>query len=138
MIGEVIVNKGHVQNNVGGIEVLSLDSSGVYKVLNDSKGVCTQCGNMYMYNMCMTFLFSQGMLVVIHQSPRNVLLEGGMVPLYCVVSGHSLECNYSWSQGSEDVGVNSPVLWVNKRGMYKRSITLGLRNCMSALIEVKG
>lgn len=84
----------------------------------------------------MTYTGNKGKLCILHQSPMNVVLIGS-TPLFCVANGHKLDYQYQWSKdGATEVGTNSPVLWVNKAGVYKCTVRSGLKIALSNIIDV--
>ncbi len=75
---------------------------------------------------------------MLHQSPPKVILSiGNTIPLYCVVSNHSMDTVFNWKRGLRDQLVNTPVLWVNVAGIYSCSITSQGRVCQSAAFTVE-
>ncbi len=60
------------------------------------------------------------------------------IPIYCIASGHNFDLDYRWQLAGQNVGLNSPVLWVSGPGTYFCTVVKGLKTCMSALITVKG
>lgn len=72
------------------------------------------------------------------QSTSPVLLPPNTtIPIYCVVSGHSLYDDYKWDCVDRIVPGNTPVLWVNVPGVYRCRITRGGQVCSSAVIIVE-
>ena len=61
---------------------------------------------------------------VVHQSPPIVYLPKGeqAIPLYCVASNHTVLNCYRWESSGVSLPGSSPVLWVQKAGVYKCSI----------------
>ena len=89
---------------------------------------------MYKNLMC---ICSIDMFRVIHQTTDTVTTEGRCVPLFCVATNHSLSYTYQWESISDGkIGANSPVLWVNKAGSYKCTVSNGSIQCYSELITV--
>lgn len=80
------------------------------------------------------YALNVGTLVILHQSSKTVLGEDN--PIYCVASGHSVKYLYSWKYGGHSIGLNSPVLWPSKPGMYSCRVVDGLKTCSSSVIEV--
>ena len=74
--------------------------------------------------MCVCVCFAVGDFQVVHQSPPDVHLPDWeeAVPLYCVASTHSLAHTYQWENSGEAITGSTPVLWVNKPGVYKCTI----------------
>ena len=54
----------------------------------------------------------------------------GTMPLYC---HHSLSYEYAWDNLSGNVGMHSPVLYVNKPGVYHCSVTDNQKRCVVTL-----
>ena len=75
---------------------------------------------------------------VVHQSEGNYCLPPrGTIPLYCVASHHSLSYVYERDNLCGDVGMHSPVVYVNKPGVYRCSVTDNQkRRCYSKSITV--
>jgi hypothetical protein len=67
---------------------------------------------------------SLGHFQVTHQSPPNVYLpeEEQAVALYCVASNHTVLHSYQWENSGEALSGSTPVLWVNKEGIYKCTV----------------
>ena len=63
--------------------------------------------------------------------------KGGVVPLYCIASHHSLQYTYTWDNLDGEVGMHSPILYVNKPGVYRCTIDDDLGNqCFSRSIVI--
>ena len=62
-----------------------------------------------------------GHFQVAHQSPPIVYLPEGeqAVALYCVASNHTVLHSYQWENSGVALSGSTPVLWVNKEGIYK-------------------
>ena len=73
---------------------------------------------------------------VLHRSNNAVLTEGTCVPLYCIAADHSLMYTYKWECLDEKVGVNSPVVWVDKVGEYRCTVSNGITQCFSEVVHV--
>ena len=79
-----------------------------------------------------------GSFRVVHQSPSRVLLPAnGTIPLYCIVSHHTLEDVYEWRRGLDEEHVNTPVLWVKMPGAYSCRISRNGQVCKSTTIVVE-
>ena len=61
---------------------------------------------------------------MVHQSPPNVYLTEGeeAMSLYCVASTHSVAHSYQWENSGATLSGSTPVLWVNKTGVYKCTV----------------
>lgn len=75
-------------------------------------------------------LFKVGVVVhsgsfrIIHHSPSLVCLEDhGAIPLYCFTSSHSLDYDYQWEDVNGRIPWSTPVLWVDKAGIYHCTVT---------------
>ena len=81
---------------------------------------------------------------MIHQSPPNVHLPEGeqAIPLYCVASTHSVAHSYGWEKSGVALPGSTPVLWVNKTGVYKCTVKESedvlAQECCSGEITVHG
>ena len=61
--------------------------------------------------------------------------SGGVVPLYCIVDGHSLDDIYKWQRGTKDLVENTPVMWIKQPGFYSCSVSRGGVSCKSSTIQ---
>ena len=62
--------------------------------------------------------------VVLYQScSRQRLQHHEVLPIFCIVSGHSLRTDYEWFIDDEGIGVSSPILYVTKEGSYHCKVT---------------
>lgn len=81
---------------------------------------------------------------VIHQSSDTLIsmhMGDSVVPLFCVASKHCSSYQYNWDNLHGNVGQLSPVLYANKVGIYRCTITHGLEGlsaskCYSKSISV--
>lgn len=69
-----------------------------------------------LFHLCFSCLDN---FCVVHQSSACTMAPGETILLYCVSSQHTSSTDYLWSNESGDVGMNSPVLYVNKPGIYR-------------------
>ena len=62
----------------------------------------------------------------------------GSVALHCVASKHCFDYKYEWDNIDGRVGVDSPVLYVNKVGTYRCKVTnmIDSAQCRSASVSV--
>ena len=58
---------------------------------------------------------------VVHQS-KDCVLDGPVVPLFCVASRHSSKYKYHWDNIKGNVGLYGPVLYVMKSGTYRCTV----------------
>lgn len=60
------------------------------------------------------------------------------IPIYAIASAHSLDYICKWDNVSGDLAGNTPVMWVNKAGSYRCTVTHNARNseCFSHVINV--
>ena len=54
---------------------------------------------------------------VVHQS-KDCVLDGPVMPLFCIASHHSSKYRYHWDNIKGNVGLYGPVLYVTKSGTY--------------------
>ena len=83
-----------------------------------------------------------GHFQVVHQSAPDLRLpeEERAVPLYCVASTHTILHKYQWENCGTALSCSSPVLWVNKAGVYKCIVKDAEESmeCCSREISVSG
>ena len=70
----------------------------------------------------MRCLILGGNFVVLHQSLSCTLPRNQVAVIYCIASNHSCLYKYQWRNSEGEVGVNSPVLFVKKPGVYKCTV----------------
>lgn len=58
---------------------------------------------------------------VVHQS-KDCVLDGPVMPLFCVASHHSSKYRYHWDNVKGNVGLYGPVLYVTKSGTYRCTV----------------
>ena len=85
---------------------------------------------------CLIDIIVGGNFVVLHQSQGCTLPSNQVAIVYCIASNHSSSCKYQWRNSDGDVGVNSPVLYVNKPGVYRCTVHCGGQQCFSRSINV--
>jgi tRNA A-37 threonylcarbamoyl transferase component Bud32 len=71
------------------------------------------------------FIATDGQLSICHQSDPVLLMRSNncVFPIFCLASNHTLKASYEWSCEGVRVGVSSPVLYVNKPGVYQCLVT---------------
>lgn len=122
--------------------LLSGDSTGTFEVLDDNKpgNGFTQCVHR-IFVMCfsnITLYVYAGEFRVLHQSPSVVLPTlRDVIPLHCIVSGHSLDDKYAWYRGQVSFKENTPILWVNIPGTHSCTISRNGVACHSKTITVR-
>ena len=76
---------------------------------------------------------------MLHQSESGCVIiprGGGVVPLYCIVGGHSLDDIYKWQRGGQELAGNTPVFWIKEPGLYSCTVTRSGLSCKSLTIQV--
>ena len=88
--------------------------------------------------VCVLLLLATGKLSVTNQTEQAVIPAPGHVPLFCVASNHSLHYKYEWTSLTGVVGMNSPVYYANKPGIYRCTVTADRldQTCLSRSINV--
>ena len=61
---------------------------------------------------------------VIHQSDDATIHAGEVVQLFCLASKHCSAYQYNWDNLQGAVGLLSPVLYANKEGIYRCTVTM--------------
>lgn len=75
---------------------------------------------------------------IVHQSPSQIVLTGkDSIPIFCIGSGHSLDFEYKWNSGDNEIPGNSPVLWISSPGTYRCVVSSGWYSCSSRTIVIK-
>ena len=74
---------------------------------------------------------------IVHQSPtEHTLAIGEVVALFCVASQHSFRLKYTWDNMNGEVGINSPICFANKSGVYRCTVESDGRKCYSKSIFI--
>ncbi len=65
--------------------------------------------------------------------------EAVAIPICCIASSHSLDFDYQWEGVSGKMLGSTPVMWINKLGTYRCTVTNpGInRECHSTVITVE-
>lgn len=72
--------------------------------------------------MC-SLIFAEEFSVVHQSTSKSFISDSEVATLYCVASKHSLGFKYTWENDHGVVGVNSPVVFANKTGVYRCTVT---------------
>ena len=70
-----------------------------------------------MCTMCILALYADKLLVVSQSSSVELLKCDEAMPVFYIASNHSLQLDYQWYKGDNEIGVSSPVVYVNREGM---------------------